>query len=581
MTAESPAEAHPEAVVRKRKGMQTVWIIPIVAALVGGWLWYRALQEQGPTITISFATAEGLEAGKTKIKYKDLEVGQVSTITLDPSLEFVVVTAEMAPGAKDYMVEKTSFWVVKPRIGAGGISGLSTIVSGAYIAMDIAKTGTPTKAFKGLEEPPPRPANAKGLRVKLRSDSLASISQGTVVSHLQIKMGSVDSYTYLQDEELIEFVLYIEPEYASLVRKNTRFWNSSGVDVHLSAEGFDIHTESLEALLTGGIAFGAAPHEPSGPPAESGDVFTLMKSKAAAQEINSEPRRTILYFHEPIGGLSIGSTVEFQGIVIGKVLEVDVEFDAQTAKFRMPVIVETYTNRLVTTGQDEDEPFDVRLKRMAERGMRAQLGTANLLTGARGIQVVFNKEAPAAYYAGDSGLPELPTIPSTGEALKDMIAQLPTIVADLKSTVNGVSDIVHSENTRETLESVQQASAALEAVLEELRTDSGPMMASVQTTVDDLRTLIDGVNTVVADIGADTPDLLATIQAAATSAQKLLESGDKGMATLASGMPVVQQELVMALREVAAGMSSLADLADYLERHPESLLSGKDNSGGQ
>ncbi len=580
MTPESPAAAHPEAVVRKSKGIQIIWIIPIVAALVGSWLWYRALQEQGPIITISFSTAEGLEAEKTKIKYKDLEVGKVSDITLDPSLDFVVVTAEMAPWAKDYMVDKTNFWVVKPRIGAGGISGLSTVISGAYIGIDIAASGTPAEHFTGLEELPPRPANAKGLRVKLRSNTMGSISQGTGISHLQIKMGSVDSYTFLQDEELIEFELYIEPEYAGLVRKNTRFWNASGADVQLSSEGFDIHMESLEALLTGGIAFGPAPQEHVGAPAESGDVFTLMKSKSAAQEVNTDPRRTIAYFNEPIGGLAVGSDVEFQGIVIGKVLAVDVEFDRETAKFRMPVIVETYKNRLVTTELDEDVSFEAHLKSLADRGMRAQLGPANLVTGARGIQVVFDTSSPAKYSENDSGLPEIPTIPSTGEALKDMMLQLPTIIADLKTTVNGVSEIVNSPGTQKTLESVQQATASLEAVLMEVRQESGPMMASVKTTVEDLQKLIDNVNSIAASVGADTPELLGTIQSVAAAANKLLETSEQSMAVLSTGMPVVQQELVLALRKLAAGMSSLADLADYLERHPDSLLKGKGNSGG-
>ncbi|GJM23328.1 MAG: paraquat-inducible protein B [Planctomycetota bacterium] len=529
MTADSTTSdsrdsaAAPTAVVRKRKGFQVVWVIPMVAALVGGWLWYRALQDKGPEITITFATADGLEAGKTKIKFKDLEIGEVSGVTLADNMEHVIASVELVAGSERYLTDQTRFWVVRPRIGAGGISGLGTIVSGAYIAADVSLDGTPAKAFTGLEEPPARPANAEGLRVKLRSPALGSINTGTSITHLQIKMGDVEGYTYLRDEELIEFDLYIEAEYAELVRENTRFWSASGFDVTLGTDGFDIHADSLESILMGGIAFGSAPNETPGQRASAGHVFTLYDSKSAAGEISNNPRRTIAYFNEPIRGLAPGSPVDFQGIVIGKVLEVGVAANRDTGTFMIPVVLETYPDRLMTTDNADTEEHGQILARLVERGLRAQLGPANLVTGARSVLVDLHPDTPATLMGHhDDGTPEIPTIPSTGEALTKMLDELPQIVSGLNDTVNTVSELVSAPRTAQTLDSLNSASAQLD---------------------------------------------------------QLLRGSDTAMNLLATNLPAMQQQLSDTLHELALSMRSLASLTDFLERHPEALLRGKSASG--
>lgn len=529
MTADSSSSdsrdsgAAPSAVVRKRKGFQLVWVIPIVAALVGGWLWYRALQDKGPEITITFATADGLEAGKTKIKFKDLEIGEVTTVALAENMEHIVASAELVHGAERYLTDQTRFWVVRPRIGAGGISGLGTIVSGAYIAADVSLSGAPVEHYTGLEEPPSRPANAEGLRVKLRSDSLGSISTGTSITHLQIKMGDVEGYTYLRDEEMIEFDLYIEPEYADLVRTNTRFWSASGFDVTLGTDGFDIHADSIESILMGGIAFGSAPGEKPGPAATKGHRFTLYDSKSEAAEISNDPRRTIAYFNESVSGLSAGSPVEFQGIVIGKVLEVSVSANRSTGEYQIPVLLETYPDRLMVTDEAENESHGVILGRLVERGLRAQLGPANLITGARGILVDLHPDTPATLVGQHTeGIPEIPTIPSTGEALTKMLDELPEIVSNLNETVGTVADLVSSPRTTETLDSINSAAAKLD---------------------------------------------------------DLLQGSDTAVSLIAESLPAMQAQLADTLHELALSMRSLTNLTDYLERHPEALLRGKSASG--
>ncbi len=575
MSQPDPTESHPEAIVRKRRGIPTIWAIPMIAAIVGGWLWFRAVQDEGPIVEISFETADGLEAGKTLLKYKDLEVGRVLGIRLASGLQRVLVTAELIPGSESYLRENTQFWVVKPRIGASGISGLDTILSGAYVGVDFAKTGSRTEFFIGLETPPRRSADAEGLRIKLRSRSLGSIDVGTVVTHLQIEMGDVEGYTYLRDEKMIEFDVYIEPQYADLVRKNTRFWNSAGFNATLSADGFQMHTESLQALLVGGIAFDSAVGEADGEPSVDGDTFWLTPTEDEAGDYTTEPERDVVYFDEPVEGLTVGSPVRFLGIEIGRVIEIGIELEPEAAKFRIRVVLETFRNRLDLDTETMGETKAERMQFAIERGLRAQLGSASLLTGARDIVLGFHADTKVKLAHGDSELLEIPTIPSKGQAIGDMLDQLPTIVSDLQTSVAGIAKLVETPKTTETFASLHAASNSLNDLLGKLDSDSGPLIG----TLADLRTLVSDLGVFAKEVRAETPEILSSLQATIDAAYGMAHSGEEGVGTLSASLPVLEMELSTALREIASGMRSISALADYLERHPEALLKGKSDSG--
>jgi len=575
MSSEPSRQELAKAVVRKRRGISTVWVIPIIAAAVGGWLWFRAVQADGPKIEISFETAEGLEAGKTLLKYKNLEVGRVLAIRLEQDLERVLVTAQLIPGSESYLRENTQFWVVKPRIGATGISGLGTILSGAYVGVDFAQSGSYQTSFLGLETPPRRSADAEGLRIKLRSRSLGSVSVGTVVSHLQIKMGDVEGYTYLRDEEMIEFDVYIEPQYADLVRKNSRFWNAAGFNATLTSNGFQIHTESLAALLVGGIAFDRALGEAPGEPSANGDVFWLMPTPAEAGDYTSEPLRDVVYFDEPVNGLTVDSPVVFLGIEIGKVIEIGLEFDPESTQFLIRVVLETYRHRLNLGSGSEvmGETEAERIQFAIDRGLRAQLGPSSLLTGTREVILDFHPDSPVELVNGDSELLEIPTIPSKGLGIGDMLDQLPSIVTSLEKSVAGIAKLAETPKTGETLESLHSASTSLSALLGKLDSDSGPLIG----TLADLRTVVADLGELVQEVRAETPSLLSSLQATIDAAHGMAASGEEGVGSLAASLPVLEHELSVALREIASGMRSIAALADYLERHPEALLMGKDD----
>ena len=259
-----PENEIPEAVVKPRKGISIVWIIPIVALLIGAWVAYKSISEIGPTIVITFNDAEGLVAGKTKVKYKDVDVGLVETVALDEDLEHVRVTVEMDKGAKSYLTEKTRFWVVKARIRAGSVSGLGTLLGGAYIAMDPVSGGKFVKDFVGLESIPVVTTDQQGQHFQLKATRRGSLDIGAPIYFRQIQVGEVVSYQLSEDNKTVNFKVFINEPHHHKVRENTRFWNASGIDVSLSAAGFNVDMESAVSLISGGLAFETPPDAPPG-----------------------------------------------------------------------------------------------------------------------------------------------------------------------------------------------------------------------------------------------------------------------------------------------------------------------------
>ena len=317
----------PDAAVHtSKRHFSIVWLVPLVAVIIGGWLIFKAISEKGPTIHITFESAEGLEAGKTKIKYKDVVLGQVSTIELSDDLSFVVVTAEMATQAEKFISENTRFWVVRARVGATGVSGLGTLFSGAYIGLDPGKPGTIASTFKGMEVPPVVTTDLPGHHFVLQAPRRGSLEIGSPVYYRQIQVGQIVAYNLAQDGHSVAFEAFINAPYEKYVYPQTRFWNASGIDVSLNAEGFQVNTESLVSIVVGGIAFGMPPKVTPGEPAENRAIFTLYPNvETALQETFVEKHHWTVFFNESVRGLSPGAPVEMYGVQIGQVLAVRLE----------------------------------------------------------------------------------------------------------------------------------------------------------------------------------------------------------------------------------------------------------------
>lgn len=530
-----PAEVRIEP-ARRGWHVSIVWLVPLIAAVVGAWLAYRTLSEQGPTVTIVFQNGEGLEAGKTKIKYKDVEVGQVETISLDADLASVVVTATLVKDMEQYLTDRTRFWVVRARVTSSGVTGLGTLISGAYIGIDPHAGGRKARDFTGLEVPPVLTRDSPGQHFRLRAADITSIQVGSPVHYRHIKVGEVVSYALEPDGRSVVLEIFVNQPYDRFVLRNTRFWNVSGLDVRLDADGVQLNTESVASLLVGGIAFGLPPNAPPSDQAAANTLFTLFSNQNAAfRETYTLKSRWLLNFESSVRGLSPGAPVEFRGIRIGRVVDVSFAYDAATDDLRIPVIIEVELERIFAFAQDAPTGPGVGpsgrevLNRLVERGLRAQLRTGNLVTGQLYVAFDIHKDAPAEQIRWDEPLAELPTLPSDTEA----------IAQDIKS--------------------IAQRLAAVP--LDDIGTDVAKTVTQLTEMLTELRGLLDTVNTRVAPAAADT--LKQTQQTLASIEETLGRNS------------TVRSDLETALEDLSKAARSLRVLADYLERHPEALLRGK------
>ncbi|MGE5255764.1 MAG: intermembrane transport protein PqiB [Hyphomicrobiales bacterium] len=542
----------PEAAVQKRKRQfSIVWLVPVVAALIGGWLIVKAYYEKGPEITITFKSAEGLEAGKTKIKFKDVEIGLVQEIRLGEDLSHVKVKAQLVKEASRFLSENTRFWVVRARVSASAVTGLGTVFSGAFIDVDPGPPGKSTDHFVGLEEPPIVTTGLPGRHFILESNRLGSIEVGTQVYYRQIRVGEVVAYHLAEDGKKIVSKIFVHAPYDQYVRKTTRFWNASGLDVKVDAGGLKVDMESIISILVGGIAFdfGDSFGE-QGERAEAEHVFTLYPTREAAQEkVYGIKNYYVLLFDESVRGLSPGAPVEFRGIQIGQVVDIKSEFDLKMNKLKIPVIIAAEPERISFTGKlPEGVTRETLVDYLVDKGLRAQLRTGSLLTGQMYVALdLFPNAKPGKIVRGGRyGYPEFPTTPTPFEEIGSKVTELVAkfekipieqIGRDLGDTIKGAKGIATSA---ELAESIRSLNAALK---------------EVQLLTQDLRTRV-------------TPELSATLE----QTRKSLAAADE---SLSADSPT-QERLRTTLDELAKAARSLKDLTDYLERHPEAVLSGKE-----
>src|SRR3954454_731734 len=324
------------AVRRGRRRLSVVWLVPLVAAAIAVWLAVTTLREQGPTVSIAFKTAEGLEAGKTKVRYKDIDVGTVKDVRLSDDLEEVVAVAELRKQVEPFMAEGTRWWVVRPRVGASGVSGLGTLISGAYIGLDPGQ-GKHALSFTGLEEPPPMTSDVPGRRFSLHADSLGSVDQGSPVYYRGLRVGQVLGRTLDDDRRSFTFTVFVDAPNDRLVREASRFWNASGVDVSVGANGVEVATESLQSILAGGVAFDTPGIEAPGKEAAADHAFRLFESQRKVDEpVITERVPYLVRFEGSVGGLHAGSPVQFNGIPVGAVTDVRLEYGATSRKLDIP-----------------------------------------------------------------------------------------------------------------------------------------------------------------------------------------------------------------------------------------------------
>ncbi|HEX4666723.1 MAG TPA: MlaD family protein [Chthoniobacterales bacterium] len=471
-----------EPIVERSRSFSPIWIIPIVAALLGLWLAFKYYSSQGPEITVRFETAEGIGEGKTPVLCRSVNIGTVEKVRLTKDLKGVLVTMQMTSEATDLLTKDTQIWVVRPRYGgAAGISGLSTIFSGSYIALEPGLSTEPRREFVGLENPPVTPKGVPGLRITLFSDEAGSIGPGAPVLYKGLEAGRIESRTLHPENGKIEFSAFISKEFSSLVRKNTKFWDASGIDVSLGADGLQLHTGSLETLLLGGITFGEFDRVHSAPPVADGATFVLYDSLADTKKFamqNSLPY--LLLFSDSVRGLSDEAPVDFRGVRIGTVHGVSFKYLPNDPERRVPVLIQIDPGLITNLPSESTEPAEKFMAEAVQNGLRASLKTGNYLTGQMYVDLDFDKSAPPVSVTEIAGYRVLPVGGSSlsgmldkASALLDKLQALPleaTIeeatetLATIKSTVAGLDKTVNGygengplyQKLNETLEQLDQ-----------------------------------------------------------------------------------------------------------------------------
>ena len=515
-----------------------IWVLPAVVILAGAFVVIHEKLAQGTSIEIRFHNAEDLEANKTKIRYKDVDIGDVRDIHVSKDRKEVVVTAMIHRDASEYLVDDTRFWVVRPRVSAAGITGLGTLVSGAYISVDVGKSETRSKNFVGLDVPPIVTADLPGREFVLHADDLGSLDIGSLVFYRHITAGQVVGYALDPGGAGITLKIFVNAPFDSYVTGGTRFWQASGIDMSISSDGVKLRTESLASILQGGVAFQALPG--SATPAVPGDTtFTLyLDEDRAMRPTETEVRSFVMYFNGSLRGLSPGAPVELHGIAVGEVKSVDVEYDRDAGDLRFPVAVDIYPQRIrgrkargARPSAREDPEYSSRkvIDSLVAHGLRAELKTGNLLTGQKYVDLDMHADTPAEKVWWGEQPWIFPTVSNGLDEFQDSMGSI-------ARKLNKVPFDQISYRLLSTMTSLEQT---LKSTDQLMRHVDGSVAPQVEAT-------------------------LAEAQAAMKNAKDLL----------AQDAPL-QSDLGATLLQLSRAAKSVTALVDYLERHPESLLRGK------
>lgn len=476
-----------------------IWIVPLVAVLIGLWLVYDNVSRRGPQITLEMPNAEGIEAGKTLIKTRNVEVGRVESVRLSDDLSHTVVTARMSQDAERMLNEGTRFWVVKPRIGREGISGLNTVLSGAYIQLQPGRSDEPKYHFKVLDQPPVAPPGAEGVRINLVSKLGSSLRVGDPVTYQGFTVGRVEDATFDPDDREMHHRLFIESPYDTLITEATRFWSASGIRVDLDSEGVSVQMESLEALVGGGVTFGIPEDIPPGPKAKPDSTYTLYADEESAlQGTYNSNLEYVMLVDDTVRGLSKGSPVEYRGVRVGTVVSVPWHFTApqpdSRQRFAIPVLIRIEPQRLTLDNQPIDlDEWRQRFTRMFGYGLRASLKNGNLLTGALFVDLNFDRDQRGEYQPETfEGKTVFPTTAGGFAQIEQKVSNLLDKLNELQ--VEPILDKLDKTmaTSQATLEEVRQSAETLRKMLNDPATREIP--GNLNATLEDLQRTINGLS---------------------------------------------------------------------------------------
>jgi paraquat-inducible protein B len=537
-----PIVAEPE--YRAAQRWNIVWVVPIIALLLGGWLIYQSMSSKGPVAHVEFETADGIVAGKTDIRCRSVKVGVVKTVKLTDDMNGVVVTLELEPDSFRLLKSGTHFWVVRPRVSTTDISGLGTLLTGAYIELDPGPpNASPCDNFKGLETPPATNRNIPGLRLVLTAEEAGSLVAGSSIYYHGLEVGRIESRKLDTAGKIVTYDAFIRQEFRSLVKQNTRFWNTSGIDISVDADGLKLRTPSFQAMVSGGASFGVPEGLKAGESVSDGKIFTLFPDEDAAKGSTFNPTmKVLLLFEQSVRGLAKGAPVEFKGIPIGRVADISFSYLQTDNDSRIPVLVEidpSLLRRDVIHGKvSTDSEF---LALAVKKGLRATLKPGSLLTGALFVDVDYVKDA----------------IPSTIDKIGDFDS-IPTIPGGLENMLSAALEKFQKLPLEETLNKFGSTADHANSTL-----------AEVRETAASTRKMLDS---------SEFKKLPSDLRNSLAAFEKLSATFDKSASSYGPQGPV-QGDFLRTLEELRAALRALKGVSNTIDDKPNSLLFGRDSTG--
>ena len=540
----------------RRRRLSWIWSVPIITALIGAWLVWHTLEERGPLVTVTFSTAEGLAAQQSKVRHKDVEMGAVEEITLSPDFKYVIVTIRMKKEATPLLREGAIFWVVKPRFFAGSVSGLQTVLSGAFIELRPGPaSGAPKYEFQGEENPPVLTSDAQGTTFRLTAARIGSISIGSPIFFRDQNVGEVLGWNVEDMAERVTILAFVRDPFDKYVRDATRFWNASGLSVNLTPKGLQVELESVRALLMGGIAFDTPNEGLSSPRGHVDQVFMLHPNKDAADSAIYVRSPTLAaVFHGPVGGLVKGSPVTLRGLSIGEVESVRLEHDNATDNVVAVAHFFVEPNRIVATMSTPDAPIETRLPQLIHRGLRVKIENANLLTGAKALALDLYPHSGPAAMSVRNGVMVIPSMEGTGDAfaaaatLMDKINAIPfdQIGRNLNETLSGANTLINDPDFKAVADTLRDTLRSVQVFLATLNRGAEPVAQKL-------------------------PALATHLDEALKRADRLISSVENGYGNNSQ----INRDAARLLVQLSDAARSIRVLADLLARNPEALIRGR------
>ena len=558
-----------DAVVRRRR-LSWVWLIPLASLLIGGGLLWTTLARRGPLVRVTFDTAESLQAGQSQVKFKDMQMGTVQGFELTPDRKRVVTTIRMTSQAEELLTEGAQFWVVRPRVYAGDITGLNTILTGTYVAMQPGDAGqSARREFTGLANPPTLVPDTPGRAFNLTAARLGPINLGTPVFFHDLDVGRVVGWDFAGMADSVTLHIFVSAPYAGWVHRDSRFWNSSGIELRVGPQGVRLQVDSLKAMVLGGITFDTpSPGDKAGPGGASpdqaaasaaGDSFPLYASQDAADTATA-PRRADLasYFTGSVGGLAVGAHVTLQGLAIGDVTSVDLQYSTDTDQSRVRVGFAVQPDRVAPVGDKPRQPFREYLPTLVREGLRARLRGGNVITGQKEVALEFMPDAPPAEVAREGDVQVVPADNQGGGGLDDLTSTATQLMAklgavpfadigrNLNDVLHGAGEVANSPQLRQALGRLNGTLAAVQDTVRHLDAGAAPVLRRLPAVAADLQDTLLQVRTLTASVSAGS-------------------NGDGRFG----------RDLDRMLQQVSDAAGSLRMVADLLTRHPEALIRGR------